>query len=175
MKKWAGLFLCILVISSLAGCEARSRYKVLSFFIDGVPDPDKIAALSKNQEIGEEAVVVKDTNLGHGPFEARLCYACHDPNTNRLIMPVEKLCFNCHELNIKKKFTHGPVAAGGCRVCHEPHGSGRPYLLVSESKTFCFHCHNEARISSTDVHRGIDTLCTTCHDAHSADNRFFLK
>jgi predicted CXXCH cytochrome family protein len=95
--------------------------------------------------------------------------------TNNLLLPVQQLCFKCHELDLSKKFVHGPVAAGGCTVCHSPHGSQYPYFLVSESKDFCLHCHNKEDIMKKEVHRTAQDGCTVCHDAHSSNKRYMLK
>lgn len=165
----------VLIVAFLTGCEARTRYKVLSFFFDGVPDPDKVAALAtdRGKEAGGKAP--RPLYRGHGPYEARMCDACHLRATNTLSLPIEELCFKCHALDIRKKYLHGPVGVGGCRVCHEPHGSGRPFLLVSEPQKFCFYCHDEKMVSGNEVHKGVDAPCTACHDAHSSDSRFLLK
>jgi len=171
----SGKVLCafVLMIAFLTACEERTRYKTLSLFFDGVPDPDKVVSAPQTSEKSKWAPVGK--HASHGPYAAKMCNACHEQRTNALIMPIEELCFKCHSLDITKKYLHGPVAAGGCRVCHEPHGSGRPFLLVSEPVKFCFHCHDEQSLSSTDTHKGIESGCTDCHDAHSSDNEFLLK
>ena len=148
---------------------------MLSFFFDGVPDPDKVAALAAQTAQEEEGKKAKPKFTGHGPYEAKMCDSCHEKGTNTLVVPVEELCFRCHKLDIRKKYLHGPVAVGGCRICHEPHGSGRPYLLVSEPSKFCFYCHDEQMVSRNEAHKGADTSCTTCHDAHSSDAQFLLK
>jgi predicted CXXCH cytochrome family protein len=174
-RNWTLLLTSVLVVAFLAGCEARTRYRVLSFFFDGVPDPDKVAALAAaaGKDAGEKKA--RPIYRSHGPYEAKMCEACHQRGTNTLSLPMEELCFKCHTLDIRKKYLHGPVAVGGCRVCHEPHGSGRLFLLVSEPQKFCFHCHDEKMVSGNEAHKGVDAPCTTCHDAHSSENRFLLK
>jgi len=96
-------------------------------------------------------------------------------NTNKLLLPIEELCFKCHVLDIAKKYVHGPLASGGCRVCHYPHGSAYSFLLVAESKEFCLYCHDKASILKRDVHQGMTEQCTTCHEAHSSDIEFLIK
>jgi predicted CXXCH cytochrome family protein len=177
MRQCRGVVVLILFISVLAGCEARSRYKTLSFFFDGVPDPDKVSAASgaAGQKGSGKTASKPPRDLSHGPYAAKMCEACHERSSNALVLPLKDLCFKCHRLNIQKKYIHGPVAAGGCRICHEPHSSGRPFLLVSEPQKFCFYCHEEKAVLANEVHKGMDASCTDCHDAHSADNRYFLK
>jgi predicted CXXCH cytochrome family protein len=181
MKKWMGVIFCILMITVIAGCAARSRYKVLSFFFDGVPDPDAPVATAKAQAEKAEkegaagTLVRRGGFLEHGPYGARLCHACHQRSSNALILPVEKLCLHCHHLDLSKKYVHGPVSAGGCIVCHDPHSSGRKYLLRSDPREFCLHCHEKEAIFRNPAHKDIDVTCTACHDAHSSDKRFMLK
>ncbi len=180
MKKWMGIVFVILMISVIAGCAARSRYKVLSFFFDGVPDPDAPAAAVKTAKGGGNqggggTLIRTGGFMEHGPYGARLCHACHQRASNSLILPVEKLCLHCHNLNLSKKFVHGPVAAGGCIVCHDPHSSGRKFLLRSDPRKFCLHCHEKAAIFKNPAHKGVDVTCTVCHDAHSSNKRFMLK
>lgn len=160
-----------------AGCAPEQRYKVLSFFIDGLTPPEKEDG--KWHSAGSEAPGSNKEPLKyreHGPYAAGLCGACHvQTGSNELIMPVEKLCQNCHVLNLNKKKVHGPVVAGGCKICHDPHGSPYRFFLVSESKDFCFFCHARKDIEKREVHRGTDEGCTYCHDAHAADNEYLLR
>ncbi len=158
-----------------AGCSAESRYRTLTLFFDGVPDPAKQAA-----ETGKRGVVSADAARGpvrnHGPYAARMCDACHRADGVGLRMPVEDLCLNCHVLNTNKKHVHGPVASGGCRACHDPHGSGKPFLLAADPTTFCFTCHDRKEIESRDVHQAAaGTQCTECHNPHGSDNDYLLR
>jgi predicted CXXCH cytochrome family protein len=164
----------------VSGCSPETRYRTLSFFFDGVPTP---AGVTENRsgntgrDTRPKEDVLKVRPSTHGPYAARLCEACHlRGGSNKLILPVEVLCLNCHELNIKKRKIHGPLASGGCRVCHEPHGSGKPFLLVADPTTFCFYCHDEAEVGSREAHKKSGGAeCTVCHDAHSSNNDFMLK
>lgn len=175
MRRWAGIVVFFLGLTLLLSCEPRSRYKTLSFFFDGVPDPDKVVSAPGDSRQRADERELKNKFLSHGPYEAKLCEACHQRGSNALVLPMEKLCFKCHTMGLNKKYLHGPVAAGSCRVCHDPHGSGRPFLLVSEAQKFCYYCHAEKAVSATQAHQGMEVSCTECHDAHSSDNRFFLK
>lgn len=163
----------------LFGCGAKTRYKTLSFFFDGVPDPEKVAVESPGKgkkAIPGETASARPKPTTHGPYAAKQCDACHERASNRLVLPIEELCYTCHTLKVGgTQWVHGPLASGGCRVCHDPHGSGYPYLLVSKPEQFCFHCHDRDSISRNEVHKTTETGCTECHDAHMADNRFLLK
>jgi predicted CXXCH cytochrome family protein len=179
-KKIAAVsFLLGLGLSLVYACAptTQAQYRTLSFFFDGVPNPE----LKKAEQAAREAK--DDTGLKgkkskfteHGPFAAKECSGCHQRGTNALVAPLEDLCFRCHQLDLKKGWTHGPVASGGCRVCHNPHSSGFPFLLMAKPSEFCYYCHNPNDVSRSEVHKGTTLQCTICHDAHSADNRFLLK
>ena len=156
----------------------QTRYKVLSFFFDGVPPP---GATSANEDVSKlkkrEGLDTAGTYKEHGPYAAKLCNACHDSGSNALILPIEELCLSCHSqvLGKGKQKLHGPVAAGGCRICHNPHGSQYPYYLIDESKKFCYYCHNEEDVLKREVHRQTSEQCTFCHSAHSSTNACLLK
>lgn len=60
-------------------------------------------------------------------------------------------------------------------VCHDPHSSQYRYLLVSELDNFCLYCHDRQSVAKIGAHEGIEGQCTTCHDAHMSDRKFFLK
>lgn len=163
----------------VSGCSPETRYRTLSFFFDGVPLPGESGTdvtSGKEKKRQQKGIAVAARFGYHGPYAARMCEACHQRGGNKLIMPVESLCLHCHVLNIQKRHIHGPLASGGCRVCHEPHGSGKPYLLVSEPSKFCFHCHDEVEVNTREVHKSsVGTECTVCHNPHGSDSEFLLK
>jgi predicted CXXCH cytochrome family protein len=176
MKAAVGLAIVSFFLFAVAGCSPKQRYQTLSFFFDGVPNPDeKPRELPGRPGEGGGRPSAPKTYREHGPYGARMCHACHNRSTNALILPVQKLCVNCHNLQLNKKYIHGPVAAGGCKICHDPHGSSFPYLLVAEPRTFCFYCHNEKDVARNPAHEGVTEACTECHDAHMSDSRYLLK
>ena len=182
MNKQVAICVIISIISAavLCGCEARTRYRVLSIFFDGVPDPDKSTGTAEGgKNVGTTAAgggeIRNHQYTEHGPYAARLCEGCHQRGTNKLLMPVESLCIYCHAFAMNKKRMHGPIASGGCKVCHDPHSSSNRFLLVSDSKEFCLYCHDKNEISTHEVHQDMTTECITCHDAHGSDNEFLLK
>jgi len=178
MKKWKILLTASMAMALLYGCEATTRYKVLSFFFDGVPEPGadtRGAAVTVSGKEGPAVTKKESKYKEHGPYAARLCEGCHLRATNALVLPIEELCFKCHAINLSKKYIHGPLASGSCKICHEPHGSIYPFLLVSEARNFCIHCHEKAAIEKREVHAGTEAQCTDCHDAHSSDYKYLLK
>ncbi|MCX7793174.1 MAG: cytochrome c3 family protein [Thermodesulfovibrionales bacterium] len=167
------------MVAFISGCsDPVKRYRILSFFFDGVPppkitEPEPTAKKEKDGDSTEKKLLGRPTE--HGPYAAKMCYGCHKRDTNELIMPAEKLCLYCHDMNIENRWIHGPIAAGGCRVCHLPHSSGYAYMLVSEPREFCLYCHDKNDILKNDVHMYSDLRCLDCHDAHSGNDRFILK
>ena len=170
--------ICIALLIALCGCEAKTRYQALNFFFDGVPASEEAARenVSKGEAAGMEAgnTGQKQQASTHGPFGAKMCSACHDPNTNTLLLPKEQLCLNCHVLQTGRR-QHGPVASGGCVVCHDPHRSPYEHLLVSAAKEFCTYCHDPKEFYAREAHRGVNSSCTECHNPHGSDNDFFLR
>ena len=173
---FAGTLVLLLFLLYSCGPMTMTRYKTLSIFFDGVPNPEEEALQAQNAKAGgHEVRQAAATYRMHGPYAARLCSACHQPGTNVLILPIEKLCFKCHVLQLDKKYVHGPVASGGCKICHDPHGSSFPYLLVSAARTFCLKCHSEKDIAKNEAHKGVTEECTECHDAHASDKVYLLR
>ena len=166
-----------MVLSLVYGCVTEKNYKMLSFFFDGVPEPGKVMTTDTLGRAGsKDQAKTEVRGVVHGPYAARLCKACHEAGTsNNLILPIDQLCANCHNIRLDKKWIHGPVVSGGCRVCHMPHSSRFGFLLVADSKDFCFYCHNRADVFKNPVHQGSDSSCTTCHDAHMSDTKYLLK
>ncbi|MBI5739745.1 MAG: hypothetical protein HZA16_03400 [Nitrospirae bacterium] len=175
MKKSTIFLTIILTAALLYGCEATTRYRVLSFFFDGVPDPEEERVAKVQKGDAGEAGVKKRTSYQHGPYAAKMCNGCHIQGTNRFVASIEELCVRCHEFRMDKQWIHGPLASGGCRVCHDPHSSRQRYLLVSKSEEFCLHCHDEKAIARNEAHKDVDTDCTSCHNAHMSDRRYLLK
>ncbi len=177
MKVWT-IVACVSVVALLsAGCEPNTRYRVLSFFFDGVPPPKPpvpagTAEAAAGTGVGQPQVRYRE----HGPYAAKQCNACHDPAAfNSLVLPREQICFQCHELKLDKKYVHGPLASGGCVACHDPHSSQYPYFLVAESDTFCFYCHDRDTVAKVGAHAGVAGQCTDCHNPHMSDNKYLLR
>ena len=166
----------LLGLALISGCAGKSRYEVLRFFFDGVPPTEEARGEAGKGPGGAAGTApAKPRYAEHGPYAAKQCEACHIKATNKLVLPIDELCFRCHSLDIRKKYIHGPIASGGgCKVCHEPHGSRYPFLLVSDPKEFCLHCHDANTMAKRDVHEGTKAQCTACHDAHSSDHEYLL-
>jgi len=160
------------------GCSATSRHKALTIFFDGVPPLDAPLA-EKGPLVTATTIGVpskQNTGSEHGPYAAKLCNACHEGGaTNALVAPNDELCYRCHTIKLDRMFIHGPLASGGCLVCHDPHSSRYPYLLVSDSGSFCLGCHDRETVARIEGHGEPNENCTTCHEAHGSDVKYLLK
>jgi predicted CXXCH cytochrome family protein len=173
MKAGRTLMAFCVAAAILCGCETTTRYKVLSFFFDGVPNPE-LEKTSKGPDRTGVGAAAPQGSM-HGPYLAKQCGACHERGTNALVAPIGELCFRCHVIKMDKKWVHGPLASGGCRFCHVPHTSSNPFLLVSALANSCFSCHDEEAIKKGEHHKGTEMKCTYCHDAHMSDKKYMLK
>jgi predicted CXXCH cytochrome family protein len=164
-----------LLVGVALGCSsADRRYRVLSFFFDGVPPPPVAPAPVVSTEGAPTARAAGF--FEHGPYAAKQCGACHEAGAmNTLVAAGDELCFRCHALRLEKRYVHGPLASGGCMACHQPHTSPYRYLLVSASDSFCLRCHDRAGLVRIEGHLGEAENCTSCHDAHMSDKRYLLR
>ncbi len=169
----------------ISACSS-SNYDILSFFFDGVPNPNKQEIEIKNNNLDSSKVkmredILKSANsklVFHGPYRAKLCSDCHNVDQGfKLIKKQPKLCYQCHD-NFQKeaKFIHGPVAAGYCTKCHHPHRSKNKNLLLETGQKLCFKCHTENDIKADEDHPDIEgENCVDCHDPHGNDEQYFLR
>ena len=70
----------------------------------------------------------------HGPFQAGLCLACHDPhsstNEKLLLASRKELCFTCHDATTYAGIDEHIAKNGSdCLGCHRPHAGERPKML----------------------------------------------
>ena len=120
------------------------------------------------------------------------CVRCHSPHLKlkrkQLLVPVERLCYKCHENYVEKAqridggSLHLPVEENECLECHDPHQSkGVSLLKTSLMNALCFECHEE---SITKVKRRklihyhyppTDMICTACHLPHLSKKENLLK
>lgn len=171
-----------LLVSLFFSCAPESRYKVLSFFFDGVPEPvpahlvkDTVNsaqnAVKKNQLVG-----IHETKLKfHPPFQEKECDNCHERRLgNRLVDVLPDLCYGCHDnFSDEYDFVHGPVRAGFCTECHNPHSSKRDKLLVRDRDKLCVYCHQKGQILNQEQHDGVTGAdCLDCHNPHGGNSRY---
>src|SRR3954463_6769787 len=87
-RRWRGSchlaasLLCLLAL--FAGCSTEKRYKVLSFFFDGVPNPNAPAAGTGDEFAAERADgAVRPVAYVHKPYAQNKCNECHGNATGR--------------------------------------------------------------------------------------------
>jgi predicted CXXCH cytochrome family protein len=199
------LFALLLLALAISACSAGSSYGVLSFFFDGVPDPNapelmgpeyKPGTEMRHYTVEERAALqkkrlVQHTVYWHKPYEEKKCNECHKiairtktqqgmggwmQGLPELTLPKEKLCMKCHEIP-QKRFVHGPVATANCAYCHEAHQSRWPHLVKIQSiQELCHRCHEGETFITSTQHEGVsDQACTQCHDPHASEKALFLK
>jgi len=173
--------LLLLVVGGLWGCGTpRERYKVLSFFFDGVPDPDKPVAKATTQSVfAQQRVFGKAAVSVHAPFKQGLCDSCHKTATGAVMDFGEayKRCETCHK-ETRKQYPrmHGPVALGECRLCHRAHESTEPHLLAADSIKLCTQCHDAQLLSPKPwQHTDGETPCISCHSGHGGTEANLLN
>jgi predicted CXXCH cytochrome family protein len=173
---WGGLMIGLGLLL-MAGCGTpRERYRVLSFFFDGVPNPDAVKPASGNTgAVAQEAArVVKQ----HKPYAENNCAACHRTAAGNIqeFSEAYKQCVKCHpNVPRERRLMHGPVAREACRWCHAPHESTEPALLKEAPVKVCTQCHDRQLLGDhPPEHVDGTTSCLRCHFGHGGNARYFL-
>jgi predicted CXXCH cytochrome family protein len=156
------------------GCTVtRANYATLSFFFDGVPNPD--APARGGGEPGDATMAA--AVIVHRPFAEEKCETCHKtqyrPSRND-----PAACLSCHETVMNQHaWTHGAVAGGACLWCHAPHESARKWLLRGPDRGICVQCHSATMLTGETVpaHADPKTSCIACHFAHGGENAIMLR
>lgn len=165
----------------LAGCGTpRGRYRVLSYFFDGVPNPDAPKVVKTinltSVDLGKPAVAVVSR---HKPFVEGKCDSCHRSDSGMMIEFADayKGCAKCHStVAFKYPRMHGPVATAACQWCHTPHESYEPALLKGPAIKVCTQCHDQQLLGPKPAqHTDGSTSCITCHHGHGGPEAYFLK
>jgi predicted CXXCH cytochrome family protein len=163
-----------LAVSLLVGaCSPATRYRVLSFLFDGVPEPGKPPVVGYGPAVPTEPqepaeARVRRPVFAHAPFRENRCTACHNMETGQLAKEVrEGLCLDCHAgVSAGDRYLHGPVAVNDCVSCH----------LLDDVHTVCFRCHRQEDLSAEPHDATIEgQACVVCHDPHGGADRFFMK
>ena len=183
----AGLVVTLSVL--LVACAPSARYRVLSYFFDGVPSPPGVTgegtlevdttgtSLSVFQSsidaIRREREPVKSPQpvflSVHKPVAESKCVQCHDLEVDFRDMPRDaSLCDRCHlEQRRDEGWAHGPINIGSCVPCHNPHKSQYEHLLEKPVPELCLYCHREDLADDEEYHDVPNRDdCTACHDPH---------
>lgn len=173
---WTLLGAILIVIGP--SCSPQKHYKTLSFFFDGVPDPN---APKLPEGFAQSAGgAPKLLSIVHKPYAEGKCGDCHEGDTTRF-ESFRKLssdvCRKCHE-NVLNQYPvmHGPVSAGECLLCHNPHESSVKGLLNDNSPAVCAQCHiSEFLPLDPPEHQDPKQDCLQCHVAHGGEKHGLLS
>jgi predicted CXXCH cytochrome family protein len=169
-RLWYAAAFSLAAAAVWGGCSVEKNYDLLSFFFDGVPDPN--APLTDWTVKGG----LPASYMAHKPFEEGRCTECHP----KLFVPVQngsQVCMKCHEGKDREKARmHGPVAANACLFCHSPHDSVYPALLRRAPQQLCRQCHDQFLLDTGRVAAHADDArnCLDCHNGHGGSNAYFL-
>ena len=195
-----GLLAAVIVLA--VGCSEMSRYRVLSFFFDGVPPPPGVVSKEPKTIIGPWGVELseddprakeylrraatrpareqkeRERSFVHAPYGRSLCGECHDQQDSYKVGAPAGTCRKCHQPYYEPQaddWAHGPVALGRCALCHVSHESKHDGLLTQAVPEVCFSCHDAARTLAGPYHAtASERPCGDCHDPHFAGNRMLL-
>ncbi|MCB9839031.1 MAG: hypothetical protein H6813_06805 [Phycisphaeraceae bacterium] len=160
-----------------AGCSIEKNYDLLSFFFDGVPNPNALP-VAASAGGSPAAMRLSATYTAHQPYLDQRCVECHGSRFDMQSV-TSAVCLKCHE-GVREQFRHmhGPVAFGACLWCHVPHESAYPALLKGEPRAVCTQCHDSSVLPTADVseHRQESTVsCLACHYGHGHSARYMLR
>jgi predicted CXXCH cytochrome family protein len=163
----------LITLASWAGCTVTKRnYKTLSFFFDGVPDPEAVQE-GRISSAGVERLSV----VVHRPFAEERCDQCHR-SLQRPSRNDSRICLKCHApVQSEHPRMHGPVVATACLWCHVPHESAFPHLMRDKDRVVCTQCHTPALLNAERVPAHADATrgCLECHSGHGSSGPYMLR
>ncbi|MDF1548427.1 MAG: cytochrome c3 family protein [Bacteroidales bacterium] len=177
-------YLCVITIIFFVSCTTQKKYEVLSFFFDGVPNPqtadidlvaDSLSVKDSTTLLAKSNGVAKPGFQIHSPYGKKECVSCHDQKSiGKTIDSQPQLCYKCHtDYKESSRVVHGPVGGGYCSNCHDPHKSQLEKLLKQPAEQLCLHCHDSTTIYTSKFHINSDkNTCIECHNPHGGENRF---
>jgi predicted CXXCH cytochrome family protein len=167
-----------------SGCSVEKHYETLSFFFDGVPNPDAARTTSALPGATDASGVALAVVSQHAAYEERRCSECHG-ETGEFAFRVSgfsdltsEVCMRCHaDVLDEYEVIHGPVAAQECLWCHQPHESPYEDLLSYAPPKLCLDCHNLGLMGSQQIpeHMDLERNCLDCHLGHGGATRAMLR
>lgn len=160
--------LCVVIASLSSGCSPDARYKVLTFFFTGVPEPGQqeqqavsgkqVAATTIKKKKRKRAIQVSK-HFTHGPFGAGQCELCHAVTASKPFRTAQQKTASATARPSKKNI--GP-------------------RLAYPVDQICLTCHAEKKSSLAET-RGLwmhgpvaNGYCVVCHSPHKSKRRFML-
>jgi predicted CXXCH cytochrome family protein len=110
----------------VVACDSAAKYRVLSFFFDGVPDPTRpqppepasVGAETGGEPSESPPKPAPMLVYAHAPYAQNRCGECHDAIGGNLARSIaDGLCLDCHAEVAVGRFVHGPVAVRACDAC----------------------------------------------------------
>lgn len=184
------LIVASVVAGVLTACSPDSKHKILTFFLDGVPEPGVTPVVGYAPPAARRGPVRSGPGIergvsstarpvfAHPPYRDNRCGACHSRETGQLFQsPREGLCQTCHAgIPNESRFAHAPAAVGDCLFCHHHHSSAYEKVLLDEPAKLCLNCHDiDDLTEGTHAGDAGERSCVECHDPHGGADRFFLK
>jgi predicted CXXCH cytochrome family protein len=155
------------------GCGTpQERYRVLSVFFDGVPNPNPTTQESAAIALANPGAAAANPVLlsTHKPYVDKQCQACHETAQGVVSAAVldNDSCIKCHEgVLTQYPKMHEAVTNKACLWCHEPHVSKFTKLLRTDTPALCTQCHERSLLSITiPEHKAEDRSCMSCHSGH---------
>lgn len=172
---WCAILVGMALVGVLVGC-GPNRHRILTFFFDGVPDPNAANITGRQRNVRSSA---GRTVYGHQPFLENKCDACHQ-NTDDIFARAKvrkDICIDCHaSVQTQHAVMHGPVMHNVCSLCHSPHQSVNEHLLRAAAPDICTQCHVASTLGSMPPeHLEPKSNCLACHSGHGGPDRNFLK
>ena len=179
LRTFRAIAVCFSLALLTLGCSVRKNYKTLSFFFDGVPDPNAriVMVAGPAGMTAANGLPVQMKMYSHKPYAEGKCDACHLADKKHLVTVKAELCIKCHAPATTQYSTmHAPVAVGQCLWCHEPHESDSPKLLKTTAPQLCLQCH-DANLLPSDVKSHLladQANCLDCHTGHGGEKHSLL-
>ena len=187
-----------ILLGCVIGCDQNARYKVLTFFFEGVPKPGEERPRSSwtanqdntsteqmndlDKEDGRTVVGEKQGQKRPSRHDfSRDCAQCHTggltSGRQELRTPLPELCYSCHlDLTQGDDYLHGPLNVGECVFCHDPHQSAFIHLQRAPQPDLCYRCHLQDDIALIPGHDlALEGICTNCHEPHGGTGPMLLK
>jgi predicted CXXCH cytochrome family protein len=167
----------LIAFACVQSCQPKTRYRTLSFFFDGVPNPDAPIEAVHRPDREESpfhpvrrppAPTPAPIRSIHQPARQNQCLQCHDSVTMAPLALDATLCDKCHlEQRLREGWAHGPINLGTCVPCHDPHDSPYLHLLEKPVPDLCLDCHAEDMARQETYHEVPEVdACIQCHDPH---------
>lgn len=184
--KKTSIYSWLTVLLIIASCSVQEHYSALSFFFDGVPNPEEeIQTLAKDADESKtgdlsaaSAQILEPAVFIHQPYREKQCASCHNQGRMGSLKDSQPgLCYQCHTRHQSThNFEHGPVAGGYCSQCHHPHRTSEKNLLLRSGEDLCLKCHKAIEVSESVFHNiSEETDCIVCHNPHGSENQSLLR